>query len=64
MCTTKKPKPPKQPPAQPPPVMDKAPEVVIGNTDDAVSSRKKIGRSQLKVTPSSTSAPKASGLGQ
>lgn len=55
------PKPPKQPPAQPPPIIESAPEVAVGNQSEAASSRRKVGRSQLRQSPSAGAA--RSGLG-
>ena len=55
------PKPVQPPPAQPPPIIEAAPEVAVGNQSEGVSKRKKIGRSQLRQTPSTGASP--SGLG-
>jgi len=55
------PKPPEQPKPQPPPIIESAPEVAVGNQSEGVSKRKKIGRSQLKQSPSTGATP--AGLG-
>lgn len=63
MCTSSKPKPPQPPPPQPPPPpIDAAAQINIG-AEEGTSSRRKVGRSQLK-SQSSTGSGASSGLGQ
>lgn len=59
-----KPPPPKvQPPVQPPVIAQAAPEVAIGNKSESETKRRKIGRSQLRSTPSGGKSAPSSGLG-
>jgi len=54
MCGSKKPKPKPPPPIQPPAIIEKPPEVELGNTSEEVVKRKKVGRKQLSVTSNAT----------
>ena len=64
MCGSSKPKPPPPPPPvqPPPPPIEAAPQVNIGS-EEGTTTRRKVGRSQLRSQPS-TGSGSASGLGQ